>query len=194
MTRKKSHFQDKEPVFEYLLGWLRFKKAEPYIRKNSIVADLGCGYNGNFLTQIAPLIKLGVGYDVSVAKRNLPKNIVLKKSDLNKIIGKKRNYYDSITALAVLEHVGNPEKFIKNTVLMLKKGGKLIITTPHRHLKPILELFSVFGIISKNEIEDHKTYFTNNTLRKLLKSQGMKIVRLETFELSFNIFAVARKP
>jgi ubiquinone/menaquinone biosynthesis C-methylase UbiE len=193
MTRKISHTQVAEPMFEYVLSWLRFKKAEKYIKKNSVVADLGCGYNAQFLSRIAPFIKTGVGYDVDVTKNGLPKNIILKKSDLDKKIDSKKSYYNCLTALAVLEHVENPEKFITKAKAMLQKNGELIITTPHKRLKLILEILSSVGLVSKGEIEDHKTYFTNKTLKKLLKSQGLKVVRLETFELGFNLFALARK-
>ncbi|HJY98762.1 MAG TPA: class I SAM-dependent methyltransferase [Patescibacteria group bacterium] len=186
--------QKAEPFLEYLLSVLRFKKVEQYIPKNSIIADLGCGYQGNFLRHVSSKIKLGIGYDVSVSKKNLPKNVTLISTNLNKKPNAKNNYYDCVAALAVLEHVENPEPFINNARTILKNGGRLIITTPHKKAKPILEFLSLkLGLISKEEILDHKNYFDETTLRRLLDSQRFKNIKIGTFEWGLNLFAVARK-
>ena len=141
--RTTSHTQNKEPILEYLLSEVRFRKAMGYINKNSTVADLGCGYNGNLLRRIASEIKSGVGYDVSVIKTGLPKNIILKRVDINKNIDNRKNYFDTITALAALEHVENPESFLRQIKNMLKRGGRVIITTPDKKSRKILEFLSI---------------------------------------------------
>jgi len=165
-----------------------------YIEKNSIVADLGCGYKGALLRRIAPSIKSGVGYDVSVAKKDLPENIVLKMANLNKNIDNRKNYFDAVTALAVLEHVENPEAFLRKIKKMLKIGGRIIITTPDKKAKKILEFLSFrLRLISKDEVEDHKTYFDNRTLKGLLMKIGFKIIKLDSFEFGWNLFCVAQK-
>ena len=193
IMRKSSHGQRSEPILEQILARLRFNKAAKYIKVGSIIADIGCGYNAEFLKSVSKKIKKGVGFDVSVTKKGLPENIALIKTDINKSIKEKINYFDAITALAVLEHVESPSKIIANTKNILKKGGELIITTPHKKLKPYLEFLSKIGLLSKDEIGDHKTYFTHKTLRGLLVSGGFKVIIIENFEMSFNIFALARK-
>lgn len=193
--RKISHAQNKEPILEYILSEIRLKKAESYIKDGSIVADLGCGYNGNFLRKISNKISLGVGYDVSVKNKNLPKNIFLRISNINKKINTKGKRFDIVTALAVIEHVKNPESFLKNVRGMLKKGGKVIITTPHKNGKIILEFLSYkLGLISRDEIDDHKNYYDQKTLRDLLKKSGYKILDINSFGLGWlNIFCRAQK-
>ena len=179
---------------EYILREWRTRKAKKFIKDGTLVADLGCGYKGSFLKSISRQIRKGVGYDVSVVKKGLPKNIVLKTIDLNKKIDNKRDYYDFVTALAVLEHVENPETFLKKIKMMLKTGGKIIITTPHKKAKSILEFLSFkMGFISKDEIADHKNYFDEKTLKILLDSVGLKTIKLTTFEFGNNLFCVAQK-
>jgi 2-polyprenyl-3-methyl-5-hydroxy-6-metoxy-1,4-benzoquinol methylase len=192
--RVTSHTQLNEPFLEHILSEMRYKEAIPYIERGSILADLGCGYQGNFLKRISGMIKLGVGYDVSVKSKNIPKNITLKASNLNKQIDNKKNYYDIITTLAVLEHLENPESFLLKVKAMLKIGGKVVITTPHRKSKPILEFFSLkVGVISKDEVKDHKNYFDEKTLGRLLTKTGFKIVKLHTFEFGWNLFCIGQK-
>jgi 2-polyprenyl-3-methyl-5-hydroxy-6-metoxy-1,4-benzoquinol methylase len=189
-----SHTQKKEPPLEYLLSEIRFRKAMKYIDRNSVVADLGCGYNGNLLKRISAKIKTGIGYDVSVTKKELPKNITLKRADLNKNIDNRKNYFDAIFALAALEHVESPEDFLKKTRRMLRKSGKIIITTPHKYGKMILELLSFLNLISREEIEDHKNYFHGKSLKKLLDKTGFKTIKLYSFGILWlNLLCVAQK-
>src|SRR5258706_2302960 len=191
--RKSSHGQVREPALEYILSLIRIQVANKYIKEGTKVADLGCGYNGIFLRRIAKRIKLGDGYDVSVKNKNLTKNIILNNTDLNKNNFGKSKYYDHVTALAVLEHVENPNRFLKLAKKILKPGGTLIITTPHKRSKKILELFSRIGILSKEEIGDHKNYFDEHRMKTDLKNLDFKIIKLGTFEFGLNICCVAKK-
>lgn len=192
--RKTAHMERKEPILEYLLSYVRFSKAYKFIDNNAVIADIGCGYRGNLLANLSKKIKVGVGYDISVNTKGLPKNIRLVKTDINRIIDTKKNYFDNITALAVLEHVENPEIFLKKIKIMLKKGGKVILTTPHKSGKVILETLSKIGLISSDEIDDHKNYFDKKSLSKLFRKSGFKIVKVEQFGLGWlNLVGVAKK-
>jgi len=192
--RKVSHTQFKEPFLEYVLSEIRFRESLKYIKMGGVVADLGCGFNGNHLVRIANKIKRGYGYDISVTKNKLPKNISLIKSDINKVFDKKKNYFDTITALAVLEHVENPNAFLTNIWLSLKKGGMVIITTPHKNGKVFLEILSSLKFISKDEIKDHKNYFDMKSLHTLMEKTGFKIEKLSLFGLGYlNLICVAKK-
>jgi 2-polyprenyl-3-methyl-5-hydroxy-6-metoxy-1,4-benzoquinol methylase len=192
--RRTSHGQTKEPILEYILREIRFTKAAKHIKDNSTVADLGCGYEGKFLQSISKRIRDGVGFDISIKHPRLPNNIVFKKANLNIKFDNNRKLFDNVTALAVIEHIENPEKFIKNIRAILKKNGKLIITTPHKRGKWLLELLSNFlGLISKYEIHDHKRYYDEKSIKKLFKVSNLKLEKVETFLFGLNLFATARK-
>ncbi len=192
--RKLSHFEGKEPLLESLLRDVRFYIASKYIPNNSNVADFGCGYNGKLLNNISSKIKSGVGFDISVSKNQNQSNIKLYKADINKKINFNNTKYDCITTLAVLEHVKSPNQYVKNLVAKLKPNGVLIITTPHKRSRLILETLSFwFGLISKDEIIDHKNYFTQSKLETIMKANSLKIIKLNTFEFGCNLLCVVKK-
>ena len=91
--------------------------------------DLGCGYEGWLLLKISPIIKRGVGHDLSVSNKKTPNNIKLKKGRIDKKVQEPKNSYDLVIALAVLEHTLSPKRLVAEAFRTLKPGGKLIITT-----------------------------------------------------------------
>lgn len=191
--RKLSHFEGKEPYLETILREIRFYVTSKYIPQNSTVADFGCGFNGELLNKLSKKIKGGTGYDISVNKTQKYSNIKLFKADINKRITRDNFKFDCITTLAVLEHVSDPDSYIKNIATKLKPRGLLIITTPHKRSKSLLEILSLkLGLVSKDEILDHKNYFTESTLKKIIIQNKFKLVELKTFEFGLNILCVAR--
>lgn len=194
MTRKTSHFQGKEPILESLLRDLRYAKIVKHIPLNKNVLDLGCGYNYFLLQKIVGNLNSATGVDINLPQKSSRKKIKLVSADINKKIPLKTNSYDVATAMAILEHVENPEFFLKEIKRVLKKNGKVIITTPSLNAKPFLEFLSFkLGIISKDEIADHKQYFTKYTLYKVLKKVGYHKIEVKQFQLGFNLFAIAYK-
>lgn len=192
--RKFSHFQGKEPLFENLLKEFRFQKIRRLIPKNSTVLDLGCGYQAFLLRNISHLIKHGRGIDIRVVKDNLPKNIMLIDGNINNGFPNIKQKFDVVTALALIEHIKNPKSLVFHAHRFLKKGGKLIITTPSPYAKPVLEILAYqIHLISEQEIRDHKQYLSKSELYKILKNVGFEKIKVRYFQLGFNIFAEAIK-
>lgn len=192
MKRRTSHFQGSEPVLESLLRNLRYKMIIPHITLGSDVMDLGCGYDYAFLKTIEKKIKHGIGIDVSVPKIKDQK-ITLIKTRADKPIN-LNNKFDFITSLAVIEHVDYPEVHVRVAYKYLKKGGQFLLTTPSKKSKPVLEFLSFkLGIVSREEISDHKRYYSKTELEKLLKKAGFSIVEVIEFEFGLNLFARATK-
>jgi 2-polyprenyl-3-methyl-5-hydroxy-6-metoxy-1,4-benzoquinol methylase len=103
---------------------------------------------------------------------------------------------DVVTALAVVEHLEAPENFFRESFRILKPGGVLLLTTPSRFAKPILEFLAFrLGWISRKEIADHKRYYTKKLLVQELCEAGFSScnIRLEYFQLGFNLFGMVRK-
>lgn len=194
MKRKYSHSQKHEPILEIIFQILRFLRIAPYIKRGSIVADLGCGYDGRFLKIISNKIRKGVGVDICVSTNKIHKNITLIESDINKRLPLEDSNFDIVTAMAVIEHIENPKKFILEINRILKKNGRLIITTPSTIAKPLLD-FLAFKMhsLSNSEISDHKQYFDQNGIAKLLLVCGFKNIKVKTFEMGFNLLAITTK-
>lgn len=196
MKRKISHFQLEEPALERLLQTLRLSQTEKLITNNSKVLDLGCGYEGELLKRLSPRIKYGVGYDVSVRKTGVARNITLREAFIDNDSKFLPGNFDFVLALAVLEHINHPQKMLTKARRALKRSGTLILTTPSPQAKPILEFLALkLGLISKQEILDHKRYFDKNTLLRSLVKSGFKRknIKIKYFELGMNILAIAKK-
>lgn len=193
MIRKKSHFQGKEPILEKFLQILRFRKVFPYVKKNSRVLDIGCGYKGALLSLLASDISEGVGIDVSVSKKKIANNVKLISQQNAKF---PKNYFDLITCLAVVEHLKNSKIILTDAYKSLKKNGKLILTTPSPIAKPILKFMAFkLKIISEQEIKDHKKYYSKGELMNFLFSCGFKRKNcsVKNFLFGLNTIAVAKK-
>lgn len=196
MPRQKSHYQDSEPPFENLVRQIRFRRIRKYIESNTKVLDIGCGYHGAFLVSISQKIFKGVGLDISVNKTPKAVNVKLIKSSADNKLPFRNSSFNVVVISAVLEHVKFPLKMLEEARRVLKPKGLLLITTPSKTAKPILELLSFkLHLISPDEIKDHKRYYDKESLRNILIKAGFKKsnVHVSLFELGFNVFAHVSK-
>jgi 2-polyprenyl-3-methyl-5-hydroxy-6-metoxy-1,4-benzoquinol methylase len=196
MKRNKSHFQGEEPVLEGLFQTLRFQKIDPFIKSESKVLDLGCGYKGVFLKKESFKISEGVGYDIIVTNAKISANIKLFSKKLDGNLKLSPNHFDTVTSLAVIEHLKNPQLMIDQVYRTLKKGGIFVLTTPTPKSKPVLEFLAYkIHIVSEQEIRDHKGYYSQNDLLRMLVKSGFqkKNIKIKSFELRFNTLAVSKK-
>ena len=157
---------NKEPFLEPILRRLRIKKIMHHIPKNCILCDFGCGTNAFFLSTIKSSIQLGIGLDLQLQSQ-LDRKIKLITCNLDENIPLKSNTVDVVTSLAVLEHLNNPMKNLREAYRILKKEGLLILTTPTPTSKKILEFFAFkLGLLSINTIGEHKHYFDKKILKR----------------------------
>ena len=109
--------------------------------KNKKILDVGCG--GGILAESLALKGANVkGIDLAdgpleVAKireqkRNL--GITYEKIETSKLI-KKKEKFDVITCLEMLEHVPDPEKTVKECSELLNNNGDIFFSTINRNLK-----------------------------------------------------------
>lgn len=184
---------DKEPFLEPKLRNARIRRVKELIKHNSVVCDIGCGSPPEFLLRVSKNIKQGVGIDKSI-KNTVLGNIILKAHHVKTTIPFKESSFDHVTMLAILEHFENPERVLIECNRILKKRGSLIITTPTPESKFILETLSFkFGLVSTNEIQDHKRYFSREALRFALKNANFKKVDIKPFQFGLNTLAIAYK-
>ncbi|RME93625.1 MAG: methyltransferase domain-containing protein [Candidatus Hydrogenedentota bacterium] len=103
---------------------------------------------------------------------------------------------DNIVALAVIEHI-EKEKVFEIFKMFNEKnlvtGGRVWITTPTPLAKPILEFLAFFNIVDKDNIREHKHYWTKKEIYELAKKTGFKIEKYKRFQFGFNQFAIFRK-
>lgn len=119
------------------------KESEIPLSKLNLI-DIGCG--GGLVC--VPMSKLGVnvtGLDINesniIAASEYAKHTDFKINYIKQTIEEHRisqNKYDIILCLEVIEHVANPNIFVKNLVKLLKPGGMIIISTINRTIKSYL--------------------------------------------------------
>ncbi len=186
MLQKEFNFFDK------FIRYLRLKKILPYIDKNKIVCDLGCG-DGTILKTISERIKEGYGLDVKMASSDKT-NLHFIEADIAKPLPLESDKFDAVFLLAVLEHLESPDIILNEIRRILKPDGKLVLTTPSPRSRPLLEFLAFkLKLISRDEIMDHKHYYSKKELNDLLIKFGFKILKIKTFEFGLNLLAVAEK-
>jgi len=99
-------------------------------------------------------------------------------TEINKLYS---NYFDYITMLAVVEHIEKDslKNYFDLIYGLLKPKGRLIITTPCKISKPII------NFLYKSLIVRHKNYFNFEELDKLLKGKFI-LKEYHVFAFGFN--------
>lgn len=87
--------------------------------------------------------------------------------DLNDPIPLPDSQYDSILCTDVIAHIYRPHQLIEEFARLLKKGGKILITTP----------FSYW--ISEPPHEHYR--FTEYALKRMCEENGLEVIQLEPF-------------
>lgn len=186
--------------FENYLSDLRSKAANKHIlsqHRLGRVLDIGCGAYPNFLCHTEFQEKFGLDklpteqidiQGVQLANFDLETQTNLPFPD---------NFFDTVTMLAVFEHI-EPTKLpavLKEIYRILKPGGQFILTTPTIWTNALLKYLAMAGLVSKEEIEEHKDAYTPKRISLALNQAGFDKDKLKTkyFELGMNILAAAFK-
>ena len=186
-----SSLADRWSLFDRVIQKRRYKKIISYIPEGCVLADLGCG-NGDLLLRISARINHGYGIDTKVERNDKDSKLTFKSADLNSNIPLGDESVDVVTALAVLEHLTNPDNFVKEIVRILKPNGCFIMTTPSPKAKRLLELLAYkLKVISENDIRDHKTYYGKEQLLDLFAK--FSLVKIDYFQFGLNTVVIASK-
>jgi SAM-dependent methyltransferase len=112
------------------------------------VLDFGCG-EGVLLKEMSPHIGEGVGVDLdervvanAVGKNSCP-NLRFIQGEAKAGLPFPDGYFDVITAMAVLEHVGPEEPTLQEFHRLLRPGGHLVIEVPSRGPFELLDIGNI---------------------------------------------------
>ena len=156
-------------LLEKKLQHLRFNKVKPHL--NGDVLDFG-GNRGELKNFVKGQYYL-VNYDHS-------------------IIDNEELRVDTIVSLAVIEHmtVEDVVTSFRKFKRILRKDGRIFLTTPTKMSKPVLELLAFIGLLDKKNIEEHKHYWNKNELLQLAVDAGFKVKTFKRFQFGFNQFVI----
>ena len=118
--------------------------------------------------------------------------IFFKEADLNQTLPLTDNSVDIVTALAVIEHLNQPNIFVNEIFRILKPGGECILTTPAPTSKALLEFLAYkIHIISEKDIRDHKQYLNRSGIITLFEK--FDSVTISYFQFGLNTLIHAKK-
>lgn len=149
------------------------------------IADIGCG--GGVVAE--PLCRMGAsvtGLDAGANNIKIAKAHAQKQSlDIRYVAGtveelaRKGEAFDVVTALEIIEHVADPDLFIKACCSTVKKNGLLILSTLNRTPKSYL-----FGILAAEYVlhllpagtHDWKKFQKPSELVRRLEHNGLRAI------------------
>lgn len=195
-----SKFTRGNGLLEGFLAKKRADKANSFISNNlrkGKILDIGCGSYPYFL--INTNFKDKYGIDPSLNLKELKtNNLNLQSADITKTkFSFKDNYFDVITMLAVFEHIDNDRLnfILKEIKRVLKNNGLFIITTPAPWSDKLLHQMAKVGLISSEEIHEHKTHHSKQKIERILIESGFEPEKIKSgyFELGLNMWFLIKK-
>lgn len=180
---------------DIILRYFRIRAAKKFLKntQNDVILDVGCGRQAILGWKIKKLVKKYIGVDAEITQSKIQNLELIKSQDRSLTALFPENYFDKIIALALIEHLDNPNEFVKNCHKILKNWGYFILTTPPPLSSPIIKFLGALHIIDKNEADSHKTYFNCRRLKNLLENNGFSVMHCRYFLFGFNTICVAKK-
>lgn len=177
IRRKRRNYRNQRKVIELL-------KKNASLKKGGSFLEVGCG-DGYFSEMISDFAKKIVATDI---KKKIAGSVFRKKNINFQIVDGsslpfKRERFDLIFSIDVIEHVDDDQKFINESLRVLKKGGFLVVVAPNkRRLANII--FALFGfkrryplLLGESAIGGqviHLREYTKNDLLNLVSKSRLK--------------------
>ena len=200
------YFDDRYNHEEYYPLMKEIAKCLKSICFPTYVLDVGCAM-GYLVKAFQDLGVKSIGVDVSeyALKNAIVDEVFLMDAEK---LGFKRNSFDLITAMDVVEHLEKPKKFASEAYRILKPSGYLFVVTPKpntldakkdpTHIsifpeKEWLKIFSDFDRIKRKEkliARSISLYYSNIYIRRSPSSLSGKILnifRLRKFGIYLSI-------
>lgn len=191
-----------------LEGFLAKKRASladrfipDWCAKGGRILDMGCGSYPYHLINSGFSERYGV--DKSISERDYESlrqdNIHIRQFNVEdgERLPFDDQFFDVITMLAVLEHIEPPDviRVLSDVFRLLKKDGVFILTTPPPWTDRLLLIMAGLGLVSAEEIKDHKAAYRRGEITSLLQKAGFRREDIKSgyFEMFLNLWAVGRR-
>lgn len=165
---KIAFWKNKLSLLDIFIEFLRFYRIKKYLQNlwEKIVVDCWSWYNCKLLKKINAKKKIWIDINFSDLWDD---GIMRVNCNLENWIDLDSNSVDVVISLALIEHLNDYNLFVCEIYRILKKDGKLILTTPSKKSQWLLEFLAFkLHLISKEQILDHKNYFDKNDLIHIL--------------------------
>ena len=164
----------------------------------AVVADLGSGHDYRLLRYLCDVGKItrGVAVDITLEHGNPTPCVQLIEGDLGKPLQIPSESADVVLSVAVLEHLDDPQLHLREAHRVLRPLGRLLLTSPSPRSQPLLEFLAFrLHIIDEHEIRDHRRYYGEADIRRLLADAGFDStsIRYRRFLFGLNQFCSVMK-
>lgn len=181
--------QGAEGLLSPFLRERRFRATKSFLQGN--ILDIGCG-TGKLASLVSPDRYLGIEIDDfsrELAQKNFP------EYRFQKYLPESFNEFDTVVALAVIEHIKDPVLFLVQLSRYLKDmpGAKIVCTTPHPLAEPIHEFGANIGLFSKHANEEHEHLLDKKRLESIAKKANLDLVIYHRFLLGANQLSIFQK-
>lgn len=178
-----------------MLRWIRVREALSVAGslQGKSLLDVGSGGQAYLGWRVRNKVSNYISLDPDLGEYSIL-NIEMVKGRAENMTRKlKSRKFDTIVALALIEHLDDPQKFLRDCLSLLKDNGRLVLTTPHPNSDLFLKIMAKLRLIDGREIEEHKTYFDSGNMLEAMEKAGLRLVKEKTFELGLNAVYLARK-
>ena len=181
--------QGSEGLFSHFLRSQRIKAARPFIKGK--VLDVGCGTGA--LAGIIPADSyVGVDIDelsLAIARKQYPQHTFQSS------LPPAESEFDTVIALAVIEHVPDPDAFLCELAKRLLSGldNFIVCTMPHPAVDWVHTAGARIGLFSRQANEEHEVLLGRNRLEGLAIECNLKLIVYRRFLLGANQIAVFQR-
>lgn len=172
---------------------IRLSKVLNLIGNHKSVLDLGCG-DGFVMEKIIKAGNNVIGVEIAdnAIKKAIKKGFKVYDISLNSNWANEiKEKFDIVFAGEIIEHIFNTDLFLKNIKKVLKKRGKVIITTPNiatlgRRLMLLFGMNPLIETTARSTDAGHIRYFTVGSLKKLLNDNNFHVISNSSSVVNFN--------
>ncbi len=161
---------------------------DKYNLKGKNIIEFGCG-NGDYLGIVNELDINAYGIEYSPENNTVCKNEGLNVEQ-NFIFNENQSFFnikfDAFYCFNFLEHIPNPNTYLKGIYNNLNDGAYGIIEVPNYDMMLKEGLYSEFVL-------DHLVYYTKETLSLVLKKNGFEVVEFLSLRDEYVLNVVVRK-
>ena len=175
-------FQARLPDAEIYKGWVK-----SYLSGEDDCLEIGCA-SGYFLETIKNDVRSVSGIETHLLLKNYcEKSGISMFKALEEV---EDNSFDKIFLFFVLEHLGEPKKYLESLLAKLKKDGKIFIVVPNVD-DALLSLYDLPAFKSFYYTPAHQFYYSKKTLADLFRKTGIEnfeIKPVQRYDLSNHIY------
>jgi 2-polyprenyl-3-methyl-5-hydroxy-6-metoxy-1,4-benzoquinol methylase len=167
----------------------RLKAVRPYLHGR--VLDFGCS-RGELCRLVDEESYVGVDIDegaLAAARLSFPRAVFMTPAQLASWSGAP---FDAIVALAVIEYVPDPTKFLEDMKGRLVGTGRIVITTPNPAADRVRGAAARIGASASDSYDAHDNGMDQERLESISRAAGLHVEKYSKFLFGLNQMVVLR--